>query len=239
MKPFGIAGFGLLLVSGSIVQAQPDTRSEKVQFTGGQHSVTLKGQIKGYGDVNYILSAAAGSRWLVELKAGGSTYFNIKEPGQKEVAFFIGSTSGQKFEGAFQKTGDYTVQVYQMRSAARRGTVSSYTITFKALSGLEAVVGEAGPAKFNAKGMTKCSAGSDRLGSQCEFKVVRKPGGAAEIWLQNPALKGKFRTLHFSKGQFTTTDGARVTSRKDSDTWIVNANGNEYYMIPDALIFGG
>jgi hypothetical protein len=239
MKSFGTAGFWLLMTAGSILQAQTNTRSEKVQFPGGQSAVTLKGQIKGDGDVNYILSAAAGTRWVIDLKAGGSTYFNIKEPGQKDVAFFIGSTSGRKFEGAFQKAGEYTVQVYQMRNAARRGTVSNYTITFTLLPGHEAAAGEAGPAKFNAKGMTKCSAGSAGLGSQCEFRVVRKPGGAAEIWLQNPAAKGKFRVLQFSKGQFTTSDGAKVSSKKDSDTFIVNANGNEYYMIPEAMIFGG
>jgi hypothetical protein len=126
-----------------------------------------------------------------------------------------------------------------MRNEARRGTASNYTITFHLLPGGVAAAGEAGPAKFNAKGMTKCSAGNDGLGSQCEFRVVRKAAGAADIWLDNPVSRGKFRVLHFAKGQFTASDGAKVSAKKDSDTWLVNVNGSEHYMIPDAMILGG
>ena len=228
----------LMLAAGVMAVAQPEIRQEKVQFPGGQPSVTLKGTLKGNQSVDYLLSSAEGGRWIVDLRAGGSTYFNITAP-SADSALFIGSVEGRKFEGALPKAGEYTVRVYQMRNAGRRGTAATYSITFTPLAGGVAAAGEAGPAKFNAKGLTKCSAGGTGLGSECEFRVVRKPGGAAEIWLAKPAAKDTFRVLYFEKGEFTTNDGAGIDTQKKSDTWYVTANGNEYYMIPDAMITGG
>jgi hypothetical protein len=228
----------LILAAGLMALAQPEIRQEKLQFPGGQPSVTLKGTLKGDQSVDYLLSSAEGGRWAVDLRAGGSTYFNITAPGE-DSALFVGSAEGRKFEGALPKAGEYTVRVYQMRSAARRGAAANYSITFRPLAGGVAAAGEAGPAKFNAKGVTKCSSDGAGFGTECEFRVVRKPNGAAEIWLAKPAAQGKFRVLYFDKGEFTTNDGSRIDTQKQSDTWYVTANGNEYYMIPDAMITGG
>ena len=159
-------------------------------------------------------------------------------PGSEAEAIFIGSTSGHTFEGGFDKPGQYRIRVYQMRSAARRGTVSDYTLSVRRIAGFVAAEGEAGPAKYNAKGMTSCSAGNTGMGAQCEFRVVRKPGGKAEIWLQNPTAKGKFRVLYFEQGDFTTNDGAKVVTNRKSDNFIVTVNGNEHYTLPDAMISG-
>ncbi len=59
-----------------------------------------------------------------------STYFNVIAPGA-DSAMFIGSTEGNKFSGSLPKSGDYIVQVYLMRNAARRNEASSYSIDFK------------------------------------------------------------------------------------------------------------
>lgn len=219
------------------VSAQPNIEQRAVKFPSGQNSVTLKGTLKGDTTIDYMLTVAAGDRYLVQLQAGGATYFNISAPGA-DSALFIGSTSGRKFEGGFQNGGEHTIRVYQMRSAARRGTVANYSLTIRRLSGFVAAAGETGPAKYNAKGMTKCSAGNASLGAQCEFRVVRKPGGKAEIWLEKPGAKGRYRVLYFEQGDFTTNDGAKINTRRDGDTFLVQA-GNEHYFLPDAMIQGG
>lgn len=230
---FLISSFALLVCT-----AMAADKKVPVVFPGGKPAVTLKGAIKGYDGVEYLLSSAAGGRWAITLQAKGSTYFNITAPGA-DAALFIGSTSGNKFEGALPAAGEYRVAVYQMRNAARRGTVSNYSITFHILPGHEAAAGHEGPAKFDSTGNTRCSTGSPNLNLQCAFRVARKPGGAAEIWLDRPAAKGQTRVLLFSQGEFTSKDAAKVTTRKESDTWYVTVDGKEVYMIPDAMILGG
>jgi hypothetical protein len=209
-----------------------------VQFPGGQKAVTLQGVIQGEDGVLYLLSSGAGARWNITLQATGSTNFNITAPGS-DTALFIGSTTGRKFEGALPTAGEYKVQVYQMRNDARRGKVSNFSIVFRPLSGFVAAAGEAAPPAFNAKGDTRCGASAAALNQQCGFKVARKAGGSAEIWLDRPGAKGSPRVLHFQKGEFTSKDNAKVTTRKDQDTWYVTVDGKEVYMIPDAMILGG
>jgi hypothetical protein len=231
----------LLLISSLVFLVFPATAADRkvpVVFPGGQPAVTLKGAVKGYDGVEYLLSSAAGGRWAITLKATGSTYFNVTAPGAG-TALFIGSTSGEKFEGALPVAGEYRVTVYQMRNAARAGKVSNFSITFHLLSGHQAAAGQAGPAKFDASGNTRCSTGSPTLNLQCAFRVARKAGGSAELWLDRPAAKGQTRVLLFSQGKFTSRDSAKVTTRKESDTWYVTVDGKEVYMIPDAMILGG
>jgi hypothetical protein len=38
-----------------------------------------------------------------------SSYFNILSPGENEVAMFIGSTSGNQYEGTLPKSGPYKI----------------------------------------------------------------------------------------------------------------------------------
>jgi len=57
-----------------------------------------------------------------------SSYFNILAPGENEVAMFIGSTSGNQYEGTLPKSGDYKIRVFMMRNAARRDEVANYRL---------------------------------------------------------------------------------------------------------------
>ena len=41
---------------------------------------------------------------------------------------FVGSTSGNQFEGTLPANGDYKVRVYLMRSAGRRGEAAKYRV---------------------------------------------------------------------------------------------------------------
>jgi hypothetical protein len=111
------------------VHAQSNIRTQRVQFKPGANSATIQGSIKGYQIADYVLNARKGQTMNVSMATKhGGTYFNILAPGETEAAFFIGSTSGNQYEGTLTKSGDYKIRIYMMRSAARRNEVANYRL---------------------------------------------------------------------------------------------------------------
>ena len=98
-----------------------------MELTGtATHSV--KGKIKGYATAEYTFTAKAGQTLIVKLKTNqASNYFNLRQAG-KDEALFIGSSGGNNYQAKLQADGEYTVQVYLMRNAARRNAVASYSL---------------------------------------------------------------------------------------------------------------
>lgn len=65
---------------------------------------------------------------VVKLKPGNrSTYVNVLPPGSED-AILIGSSAGDKYEGALPANGTCTIGVYLMRNAARRMETSKFTL---------------------------------------------------------------------------------------------------------------
>mgnify|MGYP001547400289 FL=1 len=125
--PLVIAALIPMMVSAAL--ARDDIRTEQVHFKPGASSATIKGKIKGYEVVDYVLEASKGQQMNVSMASdNGANYFNILAPGENEVAMFIGSTSGNQFEGGLPESGDYKIRVYMMRSAARREEVANYRL---------------------------------------------------------------------------------------------------------------
>ena len=112
-------------------------RTEHVQFAQGTSSKVIKGTIKGYDGVQYVVGAKAGQTMTVSLKtSNGANQFNIWAPGKtpgNDEALFVGGTNGNKAKIKLPSDGDYVVQVYLMRSVARRGTPVNYTLTVTVL----------------------------------------------------------------------------------------------------------
>lgn len=76
-----------------------------------------------------MLSAQAGQYANISMATdNGANYFNILAPGEDTVAMFIGSTSGNQYEGTLPESGDYRIRVYMMRSAARRNEIANYRL---------------------------------------------------------------------------------------------------------------
>ncbi len=98
-----------------------------------------------------------------------------------------------------------------------------------------------GPMTYDASGTMPCSAGAPTYDQACGWRVVRKPGGGAEIWISNIAVRDRpaYRVLTFSQGEFSARDGAPLRVTKDADQWTITANGQEHYRFADALITGG
>ncbi|OEZ96054.1 inhibitor of g-type lysozyme precursor [Janthinobacterium sp. HH107] len=122
---------GLLLAA--LVFATPawsadPVHKETVELTAGKAAHSVKGKIKGYATAEYTLTGKAGQTLSVKLKTNqASNYFNIRQAGQEEV-LFIGSTSGNSYQAKLPADGEYTVQMYLMRNAARRNAVASYSL---------------------------------------------------------------------------------------------------------------
>lgn len=57
-----------------------------------------------------------------------SAYFNITAPGASE-ALYNGSISGNATSVVIPSSGNYTIQVYLMRNAARRNETANYSLT--------------------------------------------------------------------------------------------------------------
>lgn len=112
----------------SIAQA-PDP-AQRVQFARGASSKTIPGSIKGDSGINYVLGVKAGQTMTVSLKPAGGTipYFNIWAPGATE-ALYNSSTGKNSYSFQIPSSGDYRVQVYQMRASARRNETAKFNLT--------------------------------------------------------------------------------------------------------------
>lgn len=122
-----------LMFSIAILAAAPaladDVRQEVVRFAPGSSSSTLKSMVKGYQSVRYSLSVAAGQKMSVQLDSKNtSLYFNVTAPGA-DAAIYNSSINGNGTSITIPSSGEYVVDVYLMRNAARRNEVANYDLT--------------------------------------------------------------------------------------------------------------
>jgi hypothetical protein len=116
------------------LHATEDIRKVPVHFKKGASQASIQGHIKGRETIDYVLRAKAGQTMTVNLKTSHTgAYFNVLPPGSDNEAIFIGDIAGPKFEGKLPKDGDYTIRVYLVRAAARRGESAKYTLTVKVI----------------------------------------------------------------------------------------------------------
>jgi hypothetical protein len=108
--------------------AGPRIREVEVQFKKGETGATLKGKLQGDETVDYKIRASAGQSMVAVFKpTNPSAYFNVLPPGSEE-ALFVGSTSGNRYEGTLPADGTYVIRAYLMRNAARRNETTSYKL---------------------------------------------------------------------------------------------------------------
>jgi hypothetical protein len=222
-------------------QAAP-TRLVPAETTG---VATARGTIQGRAFRDFAIRAGAGQTLAVELQAGSaSAYFNVLPPGSNDVAMFIGSTSGGRFQGVAPIAGDYLVRVYLVRSAARRNEASTFTLTAHAagtaLVPLPAAEDAVIPGtRFHARATVPCAIPYEADVHECEASVVRYGhDGTATVELRSP--RGFVRRILFVKGTPTASDATELpTSTRRGDTTTVRIGADEHYEVPDALLSGG
>lgn len=110
------------------VSATAANREERVRFARGASSTELRGEVRGYDYVDYLVGARAGQHLSIALtRASGNAFFLVRAPGSDDN-LFDGSSAGDRFETALPKSGDYRVRVMMMRAFARRGERSAYRL---------------------------------------------------------------------------------------------------------------
>lgn len=110
-----------------------------VSFAQKKVSVTLqpdspkkviKGTFKGDAYIDYTVYVEEGQTFKVTFKGStNSSSFNLMAPNSDGAAMHIGDSDGNIFSKKLTKSGEYTIRVSQMRSAARKGTSVSFTLT--------------------------------------------------------------------------------------------------------------
>ncbi|MEJ1156706.1 hypothetical protein [Prosthecomicrobium sp. N25] len=122
---------GLALFVAMIGGTAAKDRSETIAFKPGATSTTVKGRIKGDAGVAYALATGQGQTLQTLFEPSNrSCYYNVTAP-SATTADHIGSTSGNEFGVSRTVAGTYTIQVYLMRSAARRGESCRYSLSIE------------------------------------------------------------------------------------------------------------
>lgn len=224
-----------------------DAAEQVVRFRAGESSATLSGSVAGYDSKDYRLGARAGQSISVLFKPKNpSCYFNMLPPRSKDVAIFIGSTSGNEFTADLAQSGDYVIRVYLMRNAARRNEKCRFALTVEISPGAVKAPSAAGDAlvpgtNFNATTEVPCSRAAGQPSTSCKAGVVRRGNGSADVTVFWP--DGGNRVLFFKEGQFAGSD----TSSADGDTHTSSTTENGLYLIrvgpqrfeiPDVLVLG-
>lgn len=136
LKP--ISGAALVLsaiaLPMAVIAQAPMPKPERVQFAKGTSSKAIKGTIKGDQSRTFLVNLRAGQKISVKLvSSNASANFNVTAPGAQQ-AMFIGSVSGTDMKDVVPSSGDYKIDLFLMRNAARRNESASFTITIRATS---------------------------------------------------------------------------------------------------------
>ena len=151
-----------------------EVRTETVDAAAATAGVILSGSVKGDDTAEYTVSGAAGQILSVDLLAeNGGLNFNIT-PKDAAEALFIGATSGTVADVTLPAAGDYVVQVYLMRSAARRDEEARYTLGIGLAGGDFADGLAGGPDWWQVTGLQDGSALNIRSGPHSRYPVLSR-----------------------------------------------------------------
>lgn len=243
-----LAALFLTAALGTAPMALADTvHKQRVTFAKGTSSASLSGSVKGRDSIEYMVGAAAGQHMRVKLASPSSSiYFNVFAPGKlpgKDEALFIGDTGGDTFDGVLPASGDYMIQVYLYRNAARAGETAAFSldvaIAAQSGAGDDAVVPGT---QFNATGQIGCARDAGQPLGQCRFGIIRLGNGKAELTVFWP--DGGSRVIYVENGQPVRYDeseadgGAKLSVSKTADLFTVTV-GTQRFEIPEAAIDGG
>lgn len=235
----------MLLVSSACVMAADVERIVKpVQFPQGKTSTTLQGSVKGYQTIAYRVPAAAGQTMEINFSSSHlSSYFNLIPPGSSSAAMVIGEFNDNRFKGLLPDDGVYTIQVFLMRSAARRNEVGKFTLSVGVsgapLKPLAAEVDARLPGtRYHASTTAACEPAYTRT-RECQALVVRRgQDGTATVELRWD--KNSRRRILFVQGEPKAADVAQaMTFTRDERGWRITFGGEEHFDVPRPLVFGG
>ncbi|MCB1377302.1 MAG: hypothetical protein KDK89_02860 [Alphaproteobacteria bacterium] len=242
-------GTAVLFNAGSTATFAAD-RTERVKFEKGSTGATIRGKIKGRDGMLYMIGAKAGQFMTVSLDTKStSTYFNVFAPGDKpgeSTALFASDRDGDSFNGELPASGDYTIQVYLYRNAARNNESANFHLNVEISASGNSGAAETGDAKvegtdFNATGPIPCARYPGQPMGQCQMGVMREGNGNGSITVFWP--DGGSRVIYFEMNTPSSYDesqadaGKEMTVDQNADLSIVTI-GDERFEIPDVVMAG-
>ncbi|QWP77195.1 g-type lysozyme inhibitor [Lysobacter sp. K5869] len=126
-----------LSLCSSAAFAADAVKSVPVQFAKGATGATVNGAIKGYDSVEYLVVARAGQSLRTTLTGSSNAAVNVYPPrgggasGPQAEALAVETVYGQGSatgSATLPADGEYRIQVYQPRAAARRGSVAKFSL---------------------------------------------------------------------------------------------------------------
>ena len=93
--------------------------------------------------------------------------------------------------------------------------------------------------EYDATTLLPCSLGDDSRDQRCPAGIRRGPpaSGVANIHVQAP--DGSERVLEFAGGEVTTSGIGKLSWGRQEDNWQIVIDGREFYLVPDAAVYGG
>ena len=132
MKRLAALFIAIGMLAGARATLADNLKTEHVHFKQGMTGTTIKGKIKGYATIHYIVGAQSGQTMTVELQSKSSNAsFNLFAPGKipgKDDALFFGDSDGSRFEGVLTVSGDYIIQVLLFHNEARRNKFVNFDL---------------------------------------------------------------------------------------------------------------
>ena len=133
--------------------------------------------------------------------------------------------SGLGSAGLIFRTPDESVYVYWGSSARRQADAAdSPTAPYTT-------------AEYDATTLLPCSVGEASHDQHCPAGIRRGDGGSASIRVT--AADGFERVLNFEGDDVTTPDGGGLTWGKQGDEWYIGIDNREFYVVPEAAVYGG
>lgn len=102
---------------------------ENLAFARGASSRTIRDSIRGRESVIYRFAASAGQRLSITMRTNNpSATFNLgTRPGGEPL--HMGAIDGNRVQLLIPRSGNFFVEVYLIRNAARRGEIADYALT--------------------------------------------------------------------------------------------------------------
>ncbi|MFN8608136.1 MAG: hypothetical protein U0931_11435 [Vulcanimicrobiota bacterium] len=244
MKKYLVSAAIALATLSVSVQAAPGGKQEQVMFAAGKTSKTVKGSIKGYDYIDYLVTARAGQTLAVNLKcANPQAYFNINTPGTV-LALYDGTLNGNTLKGRrLANDGTYGIRVFMMRAAAGRNETADYSldigITGQPLAPLpDKMDARVGKTPYHATATVPAKYYLDPKLTSCEAGVIRRgKDGTATVVIKQKDFQ---RCILFVEGKPVDSDSAekmQVTKKGDLTT-ITFGDKSEVYEIRDVFVMG-
>ncbi|MBL8583512.1 MAG: SH3 domain-containing protein [Rhizobiaceae bacterium] len=124
VRLIGLVMGALMALAIPVGSAGAQDGMETLRFRPGATNTVVRGLVVGRGDVNYRLEGRAGQRMSLDLRSRNNfLYFNVFDPRGRVIA-----REETNWSDRLRTSGFYRVQVFLMRSEARRDKVVPFTL---------------------------------------------------------------------------------------------------------------